>query len=185
MIIARQEYIAQYWVACQRYGVRSEYGPRSTLVQWDFFLSHSGKDTDEAVAIARWIERQNHSVYIDAMDDEVNSERRDLDRYLGGKIRAARRIVLVWSRNVRDEGSQTGSWWVPFEAGYAVGDKARGRVEEDKVGILVRLDGTPLPKGMSILEAWKTGTIGRWETEAVESRLQSEMPRHMKRTGMG
>jgi hypothetical protein len=92
----------------------------SLLKKYDVFLSHSYSDADVILGVAKFIENQGKTVYVDWIEDRgldrsaVTAKTADLLRI---RMRASSSLIYASSDNA------TKSKWMPWELGYFDGLK--------------------------------------------------------------
>ena len=82
-------------------------------LSWDVFLSHKSDDTNTALDLARRVQSNGLSVWVDVQDPNIHGDGPDLDQYIERIIARSFSLMAV----VTDVTSE--SWWVPFEIGLA------------------------------------------------------------------
>ncbi|MXY33951.1 MAG: toll/interleukin-1 receptor domain-containing protein [Boseongicola sp. SB0676_bin_33] len=82
-------------------------------VEWDVFVSHKSDDTRQALDLARVIQREGLSSWVDVLDPNVAGDGRELDDYIE-RVLSRTFSLLALVTDVTHE-----SWWVPFEIGLA------------------------------------------------------------------
>ena len=81
--------------------------------QWDVFVSHKSDDGQQAVDVARVIQREGLSSWVDVLDPNVQGDYPMLDDYIE-RVLARSFSLLALVTDVTHT-----SWWVPFEIGLA------------------------------------------------------------------
>ena len=81
--------------------------------QWDVFVSHKSDDIGPALNLARVIQREGLSSWVDVLDPNVAGDGPMLDDYIE-RVLSRTFSLLVLVTDVTHE-----SWWVPFEIGLA------------------------------------------------------------------
>ena len=82
-------------------------------LSWDVFLSHKSDDTSTALDLARRVQSNGLSAWVDVQDPNVRGDGPDLDQYIERIIARSFSLMAI----VTDVTSE--SWWVPFEIGLA------------------------------------------------------------------
>jgi hypothetical protein len=77
------------------------------------FISHRKDDTETALTVLRYLADQGVNGYVDVVDPHIRPSSPDIDLYIQEQLRACTYLLPVVS------GSTQGSWWVPFEIGFA------------------------------------------------------------------
>ncbi|MEZ5692255.1 MAG: toll/interleukin-1 receptor domain-containing protein [Altererythrobacter sp.] len=87
------------------------------------FLSHSSKDEDLVVGAIQVLENHGATVYVDEKDPEMPPYTSDeTAALLKTRIKQTKRFVMLASKNSKE------SRWVPWELGYADGQKGLDRI---------------------------------------------------------
>ncbi len=81
-------------------------------LRWDVFVSHKSNDMPIAVEVARVIQSQGLSVWLDTAYPTIE-DGPDLADHIAQILDRSFSLLAVVTRNTRD------SWWVPFEIGIA------------------------------------------------------------------
>ncbi len=82
-------------------------------LEWDVFVSHKSDDIGDALDLARCIQSEGLSAWVDVLDPNVSGDSPTLDDYIE-RVLSRTFSLLALVTDVTHE-----SWWVPFEIGLA------------------------------------------------------------------
>ena len=82
-------------------------------LEWDVFVSHKSDDLGQALDLARVIQMEGLSSWVDVLDPNVTGDGPSLDDYIE-RVLSRTFSLLALVTDVTHE-----SWWVPFEIGLA------------------------------------------------------------------
>ena len=82
-------------------------------LEWDVFVSHKSDDRGQALELARVIQGEGLSSWVDVLDPNVAGDGPTLDDYIE-RVLSRTFSLLALVTDVTHE-----SWWVPFEIGLA------------------------------------------------------------------
>ena len=82
-------------------------------LEWDVFVSHKSDDVQQAVDLARVIQSEGLSSWVDVLNPDVTCDYPMLDDYIE-RVLSRTFSLLALVTDVTHE-----SWWVPFEIGLA------------------------------------------------------------------
>jgi hypothetical protein len=96
------------------------------------FISHKKEDSKKAENVEAYIKKNyNFDVYVDTLDDKINSTINITDRIVD-KLRSSTHLLVVFSEHTKE------SMWVPFELGVSY-ERNQG------IGVLVWSDKVNIP----------------------------------------
>lgn len=81
--------------------------------RWDVFVSHKSNDQARALDVARCIQEQGLSVWVDVLDQSIVGDSPELAKHIDNILTRTFSLLAVVTENTQE------SWWVPFEIGLA------------------------------------------------------------------
>lgn len=106
--------MGKYYSAIYANGTRySRAQAISKVGRWDVFLSHRTKDDDLADIVAKCIQREGLTVFLDSEHLNPGQDGPEMGDAIGSCVGRSFALMALLTHNTKE------SWWVPFEIGIA------------------------------------------------------------------